>query len=55
MAPRMYILKDNKNVKDTTLEEEMQIINPYLLMLQLWFTKNSRLGDSNESLRTAKC
>ena len=40
-----------KSAKDTTLEGEMQIINPYLLTLRLLFTKNLKLGDPNESLR----
>ena len=32
----------------------MQIINPYLLILWLWFTKILRLRDPNESLRKPK-
>ena len=47
-------LKTIKNVKDTTLEGEMQIINPYVLMMRLWFTKSLRLRDPNESLRKPK-
>ena len=45
---------NKKNTDDTTLEGEMQIINPYLLMLRLLFTENLRPGDPNESLRRFK-
>ena len=32
----------------------MQIINPHLLMLRFWFTKDLRLGDPYESLGNSR-